>query len=328
VRDPQDLYTLHPVPDGVDLARPVLLHSLAGFLDAGGAGRLAVEQLLRTLDHTPLATFDVDAMYDYRARRPRMTFMSDHYESVDLPELELSLLRDVAGTPFLLLHGVEPDFGWQGFVEAVRSLVDRFSVGLTVGMHAVPWPAPHTRPVGLTAHATDPDLVAGRTSWVGALEVPGHLAGLLELRLGRSGHQAMGFAAHVPHYLAGLEYPRAALALLEAVSSATGLMVPLDALREAADRTDRESDAQIALVAENVEAVRALEQQYDAFVAQRGGMPGGPVGEGDASASPGGLVGPRALPSDEEISAQVERFLSDMDERGRDDGRPGGPEIR
>ena len=318
MRDPQELYTLHAL-DPAELGRPVLLHSLAGFLDAGGAGRLAVDQLLGSLEHTPVASFDVDAMFDYRARRPRMTFLSDHYESVDLPELELSLLRDLGGKPFLLLHGVEPDFGWQGFVEAVRSLVDRFSVGLTVGMHAVPWPAPHTRPLGLTAHATDPALIAGRTSWVGALEVPGHLAGLLELRLGRSGHPAMGFAAHVPHYLAGVEYPRAALALLEAVSSAAGLVVPLDALREAADRSDRDSDAQIAQNPENVEAVRALEQQYDAFVAQQGGTPGVAGGEG-STVSPGGLAGPRALPSDEEISAQVERFLAEMDERGREDG--------
>jgi hypothetical protein len=303
--DPKDLYTLNALPD--DLGRPVLLHSLTGFLDAGAAGRLAVEQLLRNLDSTPVATFDVDAMYDYRARRPRMTFLSDHYETVELPELEMSLLHDVSGTPFLLLHGVEPDFGWQRFTDAVRSLVDRFSVPLTVGMHAVPWPAPHTRPIGLTAHATDPDLVAGRTSWVGALEVPGHLAGLLELRLGRAGHPAMGFAAHVPHYLANIEYPRASLALLEAVSAATGLLLPLDALREAAERTDREADAQIAQEETNVEAVHALEQQYDAFVAQAGGVPGSAGTRG------------QQLPSGDELAAQVEQFLAEMDERGRDD---------
>ncbi|MFI5101481.1 MAG: PAC2 family protein, partial [Actinomycetes bacterium] len=149
---------------------------------------------------------------------------------------------------------------------------------------------------------------AGRTSWVGALEVPGHVSGLLELRLGRSGHQAMGFAAHVPHYLAGTEYPRAALALLEAVSAATGLLLPLDALREAADRTDAETDAQIAQNPENVKAVTALEQQYDAFVAKSGGVPGSAAG-GDGT----------PIPSGEEIAAQVEQFLAEMDERGRDD---------
>jgi hypothetical protein len=303
VPSPADLFTLHT--DRADLGRPVLVHSLAGFLDAGSGGRLAVEQLLRSLEHRRVATFDIDRLFDYRARRPRMTFINDHYETVELPELVLSELRDAAGKPFLLLHGVEPDFGWQGFIDATRILVERFDVPLTVGVHAVPWPAPHTRPVGLTAHATDQHLVADRTSWVGALEVPGHLAGVLELRLGQWGHPAMGFAAHVPHYLAALEHPRAALALLEAVSSSTGLVLPLDALREAADRTDRETDAQIAANPENLEAVHALEQQYDAFVAQQGLQPGD---------VPGG-----PLPSGDEIAAQVERFLADMDERGRSD---------
>jgi len=172
-------------------------------------------------------------------------------------------------------------------------------------MHAVPWPAPHTRPVGLTAHATDRTLVEGRTSWVGALEVPGHLAGMLELHLGATGHPAMGFAAHVPHYLAALDYPRAAVALLEAVASSTGLVLPLDALRAAADSSDRETDAQIATNPDNVEAVRELEQQYDVAVAQQG-VPGRPADGG--------------LPSGDDIAAQVERFLAEMDDRGRDDG--------
>jgi len=300
---PNDLYTLHT--DETDFGRPVLLHSMAGFLDAGSAGRLAVEHLMDTHEHRRIATFKLDGLYDYRARRPRMTFITDHYETVDLPELVLSELRTAAGGRFLLLHGVEPDFGWQGVVAAVIELVDRFDVSLTVGLHAIPWPAPHTRPVSLTAHATDRSLIEGRTSWVGALEVPGHIAGLLELELGQTEHPAMGFAAHVPHYLAAADYPRAAVALLEAISSATGLDLPLDALREAADRTDREIAAQVATSPENLEAVRALENQYDAFVSQQG-QP-----QADAISGP--------LPTGDEIAAQVESFLADMDARGRDD---------
>ena len=302
VRNPEDLFTLET--DDVDLGEPVLLHSMAGFLDAGSAGRLAVEQLIGSLPHTAVAQFDIDDLYDYRARRPRMTFLSDHYASVDLPQLTLSQLTDLEGTRFLLLHGAEPDFGWQRVVDATHLLINRFGVRLTVGMHAIPWPAPHTRPVGLTAHATDPELVADRTSWVGALEVPGHLAGLLELTLGRSGHQAMGFAAHVPHYLAAGEHPRAALALLEAVASATALVLPLDALREAADRSDHETAAQIASNPDNLDAVHALEQQYDAFVSQRTSPLTDEAGE---------------LPSGDEIAEQVEKFLAEMDARGRDD---------
>jgi predicted ATP-grasp superfamily ATP-dependent carboligase len=303
VVDATGMYEL--LDDASAADEPVLLHNLTGFLDAGSAGRLAVEQILATLEHRVIATFDIDAMYDYRSRRPRMTFLSDHYDQIDLPELLLHEVHDPEGTRFLVLHGPEPDFAWQRFTDAVVSLVDRLDVSLTVGAHAVPWPAPHTRPVGITAHATDPGLVADRTSWVGALEVPGHIAGLLELRLGATGHPAMGYTAHVPHYLSAVDYPRAAVALLEAVSTSTGLALPIDRLRETATRADLEIAAQVSSSDENAEAVQALEMQYDAFVGQQG-LP--LLSDGDTS-----------LPSGDEIAAQVEHFLAQRNGEGRED---------
>jgi hypothetical protein len=302
VRDPSQLYEV--LLGDLDARSPVLLHSLTGFLDAGQAGRLAVAHLLSALDHRVVATFDLDDLYDYRARRPRMTFMSDHFATVDLPTLELVEVRDSAGAPFLLLHGAEPDHAWQRLTEAVRLLVDRFSVRLTVGMHAIPWPAPHTRPVGVTAHATDASLVTGYAPWVGELEVPGHLAGMIELHLGDTGHAAMGFAAHVPHYLVAAEFPTASLTLLEHVARASGLSLPLGELAEAADRTRADIEAQIAANPENVAAVQALEAQYDAVMSSRA-LEG--VGEQPRDDAP--------LPTGDEIAAQVERFLADMDDQ-------------
>jgi hypothetical protein len=299
VRDPRDLFEL--LTGDIEAQAPVLLHSLSGFLDAGQAGRLAVAHLLGSLEHRAVATFDLDDLYDYRARRPRMTFRADHFVSIDLPSLELVEVRDAAGVPFLLLHGAEPDHAWQRLAEAVRLLVDQFAVRLTIGLHAIPWPAPHTRPVGVTAHATDSALVAGYAPWVGELEVPGHLAGLLELHLGDTGHDAMGFAAHVPHYLVGAEFPTASLTLLEHTARASGLTLPLGELAEAADRTRAEIEAQISANPENVGAVRALEAQYDAVMSSRA-----LDGVGAADDAP--------LPTGDEIAAQVERFLADMDD--------------
>jgi hypothetical protein len=166
-------------------------------------------------------------------------------------------------------------------------------------LSAFPFPAPHTRPLALTAHATDPALVAGRKSWVGALQVPGSAAALLQLRLGETGHPAMGFAAHVPHYVAQFEYPAAAATLLEAFGDATGLIVPTGELHVAADRTRVEVDEQLAANPENAEVVRSLEQQYDAFV--RGAAGGLPMAE------------PAGLPSADEIAAEFERFLAQQD---------------
>jgi len=59
-----------------------------------------------------IARFDVDDLIDYRARRPPMTFDTDHWQDYAAPELAVHLVHDAAGTPFLLLTGPEPDRRW------------------------------------------------------------------------------------------------------------------------------------------------------------------------------------------------------------------------
>ena len=151
----------------------------------------------------------------------------------DLPTLNLTECMDERGNTFLLLLGVEPDMGWMTVVDSVVELVEDLNITLTVGMQAVPFPAPHTRAIPVTAHATDPLLIEGRKPWVGDMEIPASLAAYLELQLGRDGHRAMGFAAHVPHYLSNINFPRASLTLLGEVSNSTGLVFSLDEIGRA-----------------------------------------------------------------------------------------------
>jgi predicted ATP-grasp superfamily ATP-dependent carboligase len=196
VLDPHSLYALaDDQPGPGQLERPVLLIALHGFIDAGFAGRLAADHLLGSLEHSALARFDVDQVYDYRARRPPMTFVEDHWEDYQAPELVLRLVRDQAGTGFLMLTGPEPDVAWERFVAAVIQLVERYQVRLSVGMNGIPMAVPHTRPAGMTAHATRPELVAGYTPWIGRVQVPGNVGGLVELRLGQAGLAASGYSA-------------------------------------------------------------------------------------------------------------------------------------
>ena len=205
---------------------------LDGFLDAGNAAGRAARHLVDQSDGPVVATFDVDELHDYRARRPAMSFVRDHYESYDAPRLVVRLLHDAGGTPYLLLHGPEPDTRWEAFCEAVREVVERFGVTRVVGMGAVPMAVPHTRPIAITEHANNIELIAGDSRWRGELRIPSSAQALLEVRLGEWGHDAMGYVAHIPHYLAQLEYPRASAALLEHVERAGRLdHRPVDAAR-------------------------------------------------------------------------------------------------
>jgi hypothetical protein len=151
------------------------------------------------------------------------------------------------------------------------------------------------------AHASRPELIEGFDPWVAAVQVPAAAGHLLEYRLGQAGHDAIGFAVHVPHYVSQMDYPAAAVTLLQSVSAVTGLVLPTATLEQAAAETRRSIDEQVGQ-AEEVEAVvRALEAQYDAFVAGRGQSL---------------LADGTPLPTGDELGAELERFLSEQ--RGPD----------
>ncbi|MFD4206508.1 proteasome assembly chaperone family protein [Micromonospora tulbaghiae] len=299
--DPHELYEL--TDELPELGQPVLIQALTGFVDAGNATRLAREQLLTSLDARVIARFDVDQVFDYRSRRPVMTFVEDHWESYDAPALELHLLRDDDETPFLLLTGPEPDLQWERFVAAVAGLCARLDVRLTVGLNSIPMAVPHTRPSGVTAHATRKELIAGHEPWLQKVQVPAGVGHLLEYRLGEQGRDALGFAAHVPHYVAQAEYPAAAEALLSAVSRSTGLLLPVEALRTSAEAVRVEIDRQVTQTEEAATLVHALEEQYDAFARGRG-----------EKSLLAGETGP--LPTADELGAELERFLAEQTRPG------------
>jgi len=290
---------LRLIADVPRFENPVLIYGFTGFLEAGAAVRIATEHLLDSVEHVDVAEFDIDSIYDYRARRPRLTFASDHYTEAEMPSLLIPACRDERGAGFFILHGVEPDFAWQSIMRDIATFIREVGISLSVSMLAVPFPSPHTRPVAITVHANKPELVAGRKSWVGNMQVPASLAGMLEYQLGIEGLPAMGFAAHVPHYLAAVGHPASALALVREVSIATGLMLPTDSLREAALEADDELSEQLQNNPENLEGVHQLEAQYDALLAERSEA----TGETPAA--------------DDNIAAQVEQFLAQMEARGK-----------
>jgi proteasome assembly chaperone (PAC2) family protein len=304
--DPQGL--IEYADEVPELDRPVLIEALDGFVDAGSVRKLVREQLLAGSDAI-LATFDVDQLIDYRSRRPPMVFERDHWSGYAEPRLAVHLLHDDIGTPFLLLEGPEPDYQWERFLAAVQLVIERFDVRLTVGLNAIPMAVPHTRPVGVIAHATSADLVADHPSWIDRVQVPGSAGNLLEYRLGQAGHEAIGFAVHVPHYVAQSEFPASAVALLESVTKAADLVLPSGELRAAATRTAAEIDAQVADNSEVAEVVQALEQQYDSFVAGAGRSL---LGENPTE----------PLPSADELGEAFELFLAQQpsgDERDEPD---------
>jgi len=306
--DPETLFEV--LPDEPEFDRPVLIQALDGFVDAGGGRALARQHLLDTFENKVIARFDVDQILDYRARRPLMIFDRDHWESYTDPELVVRQLRDASGTTFLMLDGPEPDVQWERFVAAVQGLVERWDVRLVVGLNSIPMQVPHTRPVGMINHATRPELLLDTPrAWFDKVPVPASVGQLLEYRLGQVGRDAIGATAQVPHYLSQTEYPAAAVALLEATATFSGLSLPTDALRTAAAETRKSVDNQVADSPQAAGVVEALESQYDAFM----------EGQGRTLLAEQGQ-----LPTAEELGDELEQFLRDQTGHGSAGGDPRG----
>jgi hypothetical protein len=295
------VHIVDDVPELADGSGVPMVLVLDGFLDAGNAAAHAGAHLVNRSDGgRVVATFDVDEFHDYRARRPPMSFVRDHYEQYDAPRLVVRLLHDAGGTPYLLLHGPEPDNRWEAFALAVKEVIERLHVDRVIGMGAVPMAVPHTRPMAVTHHANNPSLLSADSPWRGELRIPSSAQALLELRLGEWGHDAMGFVVHIPHYLAQLDYPQAAVALLEHVERAGRLTIDLTDLRDDAASRDAEVTQYLADNPEVAEVVQALEQQYDAFARAEQ--------EGSSLLADG-----QPLPTGEEIGRQFEQYLAGFD---------------
>lgn len=315
MRDPSSLYAFEEgVSQEVLSVRDlVLVVALAGSLDAGGAVREAGSYLREHLPSEHVVRFDADEVMDYRSSRPRGTFDGRTFSEIEMPELGIWLLHDAAGAPFLLLEGPEPDLKWSALADAVAEVVDYFEVRVTVALHAIPMAVPHTRPIGLIAHATRPELVERDEQPPMDTEAemifPASFDGVLEHRLGQRGHDALGYSAQIPHYLSRSEFPSGALALLRRLSEAASLELPLVGLGDLAEQAMVDLGHQVEDNEEVQELVLALENQYDAFVRGTG-----------ASL----LATTLDTPTADEIGDLFERFLASRDDDPGSGGRDGG----
>jgi hypothetical protein len=278
-----------PVPRGLPL-----VIALTGFTDAGSAVSQLVDYFREELDPTPLVVFSNDVLLDYRARRPVISFEQDHLTDYRPPRLELSLVHDSLESPFLLLAGYEPDFAWDAFAAAVLEFVEAFDASTVTWVHAIP--VPHTRPIGTTVSGTRSELTEAHSVWQPHTQVPSTAGHLLEYRLAESGARVSGFVLLVPHYLGDTEYPAAALAGLDSLTVATGLMFSGDDLREENREYLTKVDEQVAGSEELSRMVEGLEERYDAYMA------------GSTLATP--MIHTGDLPSADELAAELERFLA------------------
>ncbi len=282
-----DLFRL----DSPDLPRaPVLICAIESWIDAGMAAARARTQLLESCDVSMVGRFDAETLVDHQARRPVMHLVDGVNSGLDWPEIVLQLGSDPEGRRFLLLAGAEPDRLWRSLSRRIVELARQAGVRQVLTVGAYPAPVPHTRPAKVVATATSQEQ-ADRVGFVpGRLEVPAGFNAALEAACAEDGLAACGLWAQVPHYLANLPYPAAALALLDQIAALTGVSVDTAVLRRQAAEAGARLDELVAGNPEHLAMVAQLERSYDE--------------------QPGSF----AVPSGDELAAEVERFLRNQDD--------------
>ena len=280
------LYQLHDPPT---LVAPALIVAFDGWIDASGAATSAASHAVG--EGEILATFDADALFDYRARRPVLDVVDGTLAKLAWPELHVRRIT-VGGRDLLVLVGPEPDYRWRQLGVDVLDMVIRLGVVEWISLGAIPAAVPHTRAVPVLATASKQGLLRDdeQQGPEGLLRVPAAALSTIEVAVSGSGVPAVGFYAQVPHYVGG-PYASATIALLEHVERHLGITIPLGSLPDDAFQQRQRLDAAV----ESDDDARTYLERLES------------------------IAGEERMPSGDELATEIERYLRDA---GGDEPRP------
>ncbi len=277
------LYRLH---GSHELIAPTMIAALDGWVDAGSAATSAAAQLAG--DGDPVATFNPDLVYDYRARRPTLHIMSGRPGTLDWPALQIRHRR-LGDRDLLVLTGPEPDFRWKELSDDLVELAQSLGVAEWISLGAIPAAVPHTRPVPVMGTESRRGLLRASVNPgpTGLLRVPAAAISVIDIAVATSGIPAVGYFAQIPHYVSG-PYPLAAVELLKTMERH---------LAEEIDTSGLQGEADAMLV--RLSAAAAADDTTRDYVSRLEAM-----------------VDEARLPSGDDLISDIERFL-------REQGGPG-----
>jgi predicted ATP-grasp superfamily ATP-dependent carboligase len=249
-------------PDG--LRAPALVCAFKGWNDAGEAATSAVSFMGASLEAARFATIDPEHFVDFQATRPLVKLVDGKARAIEWPEWEVYEARiPRAPRDLVILTGPEPSYRWREFCAQVVELAEALGVQLVVTLGALLADVPHSRPVSVTAFATDPGVVERLQLQPPTYEGPTGIVGVLQNACSEAGMPAASLWAAVPHYVAVAPNPKGALAILRRLESLVGVTVDAQDLETAAVDYERQVTRAVELDPEVQAFVERLERAAD-----------------------------------------------------------------
>jgi len=243
------------------LRDPLLVLSFEGWNDAGESASTAARYLADQVGAAPLAEIDPELFFDFSVRRPTVTVEDGVITDFEWPLSRFLYAAADEAHELVIGIAIEPHLRWQLFADQVLALVDRLQIRRTVMLGAYLADVLYSRPVGITAVASDAALIDRHGLEPTRYEGPTGVVGMLGYLLRERGISVLALWAGLPHYINVTPNPRGALALLERAEPILDVKLELDPLRAAARDCEQRMSQMVAEDPELNEYVRDLKRR-------------------------------------------------------------------
>ncbi len=244
------------------LRQPILVCSFRGWNDAAGAASTALGTVAEVFDAEQVAHLDPEDYFDFQSTRPTIVLTEGQARRIDWPQNDLYAARvPNADRDLILLDGTEPNLRWRTFSETIATAADALGVEMVVTMGALIAEVSHTLPVPITGLASDEELVEELDLQRSTYEGPTGIVGVVHDCCRKVGMTSASLWAAVPHYVAAVPNPKAALALLRRLEGLTGIAVEASELEAEATSFEEQIDRAIAANPEIEELVDRIESE-------------------------------------------------------------------
>jgi proteasome assembly chaperone (PAC2) family protein len=244
------------------LRSPVLVCSFRGWNDAAGSASRALATVVEALDAELVAQVDPEEFFDFQATRPTITLTEGQIRNIEWPQNYIYAARvPTADRDLVLLDGTEPNLRWRTFSEAIATAADALGAEMVITMGALIAEVSHTLPVPITGLASSEDLVEELDLERSDYEGPTGVVGVVHDCCRRLGMSSASLWAAVPHYVAAVPNPKAALALVRRLEGLTGIAVEVSELEDEAASYEEQIGRAVAANPEIKDLVERIEAE-------------------------------------------------------------------